>query len=74
LPSAVASIRRDGRCCYLWPIWTEPLTLYGVEALLAQDLITLDAIGREARGIATVMRALRIANGKFRNVTLATEV
>jgi hypothetical protein len=73
LQSAVASVRRDGRPCYLWPIWTEPLTLGGIETLLAQDLPSLDPAQREACGIAAVMRALRIPNGKFMNVTLAAE-
>ena len=59
---------------YVWPIWTEPLTLCGIEVLLAQDLLTIGHSEREARGIGTVMRARRIANGKFMNVTLATEV
>ncbi len=72
--STVASVQRDGPRCYLWPIWTEPLTLAGIETLLAQDLLELDAARREAYGIAAVMRALRVANGKFLNVTPAAEV
>jgi hypothetical protein len=71
--SAVASVQRDGQLCYAWPIWTEPLTLAGIETLLAQNVLSLNVARREAYGIAAVVRALRIANGKFRNVTLAAE-
>jgi hypothetical protein len=70
----VASVQRDGQPCFVWPIWTEPLTLGGIETLLGLDLLTLDSARREACGIATVMRARRIPNGKFMNVTLAAEV
>jgi hypothetical protein len=70
---AVASTQQNGRRCCVWPIWTEPLTLAGIETLLTLDLLTPNPERHATCGIAAVMRALRIANGKFMNVTHAAE-
>ncbi|MGE4046221.1 MAG: hypothetical protein AB7F35_15300 [Acetobacteraceae bacterium] len=71
--AAVGSIQADGTRHYIWPVWTQALTLAGIETLLARDLAALPIPAREAYGIACVMRARRIPNGKFMNVTPAVE-
>lgn len=58
---------------YVWPIWDRPLSLAGIEALLAHPAVVrgqLDRVG--ALGVREILRAQRIANGKFMNVTRAT--
>lgn len=70
---AVGSLRAEGTRHYLWPIWTEPLTLAGIETLLMRDLAAMGSPERSAFGIAQVMRARRVSNGKFMNVTLGAE-
>lgn len=70
---AVGSLRAEGTRHYLWPIWTEPLTLAGIETLLMHDLAAMGSPERSAFGIAQVMRARRVSNGKFMNVTLGAE-
>ncbi len=71
---AVGSLRTEGTRHYLWPIWTEPLALPGIETLLARDLAAMESSERSAYGIAQVMRSRRVSNGKFMNVTLGAEM
>ena len=69
----VGTVQRDGQRAYVWPIWTEPLTLGGIEMLLAQNLPSIGHSEREARGIGAVMRARRVMKDVHGNVTLAAE-
>lgn len=65
---------RDG-VAFLWPVWTTPLSLAGVEALLSHsDLIGGHAERLRSFGVAEIYRARRIPNGKFMNVTRAAPV
>jgi hypothetical protein len=70
---AVGSLRVDGTRHYIWPIWTEALALPEIETLLTCDLAGLPVADRAAYGVVQVMRARRISNGKFMNVTWAAE-
>jgi hypothetical protein len=72
--AAAGSGHSEGERVYFWPIWNTALTLAAIELLLVQDLLVLDLHERRARGIAAMMRAQRISNGKFKNVTWAAEI
>jgi hypothetical protein len=72
--TAAGSAQNERERFYVWPIWTAALTLAAVELLLVQDLPALDPPERAAMGIEAVMRARRVSNGKFMNVTWAAEM
>jgi hypothetical protein len=57
---------------FVWPLWTVPLSLLGIEALLSHPDVLggrLDEV--RAYGVAEIMTARRISNGKFMNVVRA---
>jgi len=61
----------------VWPVWTRPARLSGIEALLSHpDVIAAkpDAGALARLGVAAVMTADRISIGKFFNVTAARQV
>lgn len=70
---ATVAVQGGGQRSYIWPIWTEPLILAGVEMLLAQDLLAIAHREREARGIVAVMRAIRVTNQYYGSVSVAAE-
>ena len=70
----VGAKQRDGQRAYVWPIWTEPLRLAGIEILLSQDLSKLSTSERRALGVAAVMRAIRTTTDYYSNVAWAAEV
>lgn len=68
--SAVGAIREEGGWSFVWPIWSSPLSLAGIEALLAHPaLIEGRSNTLRLMGVSEAFRARRIANGKFMNVT-----
>lgn len=70
----VASARHDGggQYSFVWPLWTSPLSLRGIEALLGHRSILEGHIDDvRAYGVAEIMRARRVSNGKFMNVSRA---
>ena len=72
--SATGAIRSDG-WCFIWPVWSKPLSLSGIEALLAHPDVLTGALSRlRVFGVTEIFRARRIANGKFMNVTRAQPV
>ncbi len=71
--TAVGAARDAEGWSFVWPIWSQPLSLAGIEALLAHpDLTDGRTAGLEQLGVVEVLGARRIANGKFMNVTRAT--
>lgn len=65
-------VRERAGLRFVWPLWTVPLSLRGIEALLSHTEILagrIDAV--RAYGVAEIMTARRISNGKFMNVTRA---
>jgi hypothetical protein len=70
LPPATASANGIA-FLFVWPVWTEPLSLHGIERLMCHpDVVTLEGWRKPSPlGIAEVYVARRIANGKFMNVT-----
>lgn len=70
--TTVGAARDKDTWGFVWPIWSEPLSLAGIEALLTHPLL---ADGHSADlgllGVLEVLRARRIPNGKFMNVTRA---
>jgi hypothetical protein len=56
---------------FVWPVWTEPLSLKSIERLLSFDAVLQGRL-EELRplGIVEVYRARRVSNGKFMNVTV----
>jgi hypothetical protein len=70
--TAVGAVRDANRWSFVWPIWSEPLSLAGIEALLTHpDLANGRSDALKLFGVAEVLRAQRISNGKFMNVTRA---
>lgn len=70
----VASARHEGagQYSFVWPLWTVPLDLRGIEALLGHHSVIEGDIDKvRAYGVAEIMRARRVANGKFMNVSRA---
>lgn len=59
---------------FVWPVWTQPLSLHAIERLMRHPLVSAAAAGAELAqlGVAEVYAARRIANGKFMNVTRAS--
>jgi hypothetical protein len=54
---------------YVWPLWSEPQALHGVEALLSHpDILKGDVAAVRALGVFEIMTARRFASGKFMNV------
>lgn len=57
---------------FVWPIWREPLSLRGIEHLMAhRDVLRGRLRQVEALGVVEIFRANRVANGKYMNVTRA---
>lgn len=57
---------------FVWPIWTSPMALAAIEALLGHpDLVRGNLDRLRPFGVEEIYRARRIANGKFMNVTRA---
>ena len=68
-----AGYRRQGRgVSFVWPVWSVPLCLTGIEALLAHPAIAngkLDNV--KPYGVTQILAAQRVSNGKFLNVARA---
>ncbi len=57
---------------YVWPLWSAPLSLHGIEALLSHpDVIAGDLGAVRPLGVLEIMAARRFATGKFMNVAWA---
>lgn len=64
-----------GRFSFLWPVWIVPLSLHGVESLLAHpDLVACRPDKLRPFGVAEIYRARRIKNDRYMNVTRAAPV
>jgi hypothetical protein len=65
--------RRGGESLeYVWPLWSVPLSLHGVEALLSHpDVLHGNLAAVRALGVIEIMAARRFASGKFMNVAWA---
>ena len=72
---APGTARERGEVWFVWPVWTEPHALRGVEALLSHpDVLAGERERVRVIGVIEIMRARRVANGKFMNVTRARPV
>lgn len=57
---------------FIWPIWTSPLSLRTISALLTHpDVLAARRDRLRVLGVAEVFFAQRVSNGKFMNVTRA---
>jgi hypothetical protein len=73
--TVVGAFRDDEGWGFVWPLWSEPLSRYAIEALLAHpDLMQGEPEALRALGVLEVQRARRIANGKYMNVTRARPI
>jgi len=66
------TLQRNGKVSFVWPLWKQPLGRSAIEALLGHPAVLagdLDAV--RALGVTEILRASRINNGKFLNVTRA---
>jgi hypothetical protein len=70
--TAVGAIHDEKGWGFAWPIWSEPLSRFGIEAFLAHpDLMRSELLGAlRVLGVNEVQCARRISNGKYMNVTL----
>ena len=60
----------NGRFTFGWPIWSEPISLAGIRALLGHPHLDRPET-RAALGVVERRRARRISTGKFMNFTRA---
>lgn len=66
------SLRDAEGIAFVWPVWTVPLSLRTIEALLAHpDVLGGHASRLRALGVAGLFRARRVPNAKFMNVKRA---
>lgn len=64
-----------GRVSFLWPVWTVPLSLHGVENLLVHpELVACRLDKLRPFGVAEIYRARRVNNDRYMNVTRAAPV
>lgn len=66
---AQGALRMAQGMTFYWPVWTEPLSLNGIERMMSHPALSKGPV--PALGVAEVYVARRIANGKFMNVTRA---
>ncbi len=58
---------------FIWPVWRPDLSLRAIEALLSHPGVVAGRLEKvRALGVADILRARRVANGKFMNVTRAS--
>lgn len=71
----VGATRESGGWFFVWPIWLQPLSRPGIEALLTHPAL-FEGDHRKMRllGVAEIYRARRVVNGKFMNVSRAWPV
>lgn len=66
-------LRTGGEVFFVWPLWERPLCRTGIEALLAHpSVLHGDLESVRSLGVLEILRAQRISNGKFMNVTRAS--
>jgi hypothetical protein len=66
------SLRDAEGIAFVWPVWSEPLTLRTIEALLAHRDVLGGRLSRlRALGVRGLFRARRVPNAKFMNVKRA---
>ena len=71
----VGALRENGEWYFVWPIWLQPLSRRCIEVLLNhQALLDGDLDKVRQLGVADILRARRVANGKFMNVARAKPV
>lgn len=62
----------DDGLCFIWPIWTVPLSLHGIQRLMSHpDVIAGNKTRLLPYGLREILRAKRVPNAKFMNVTRA---
>lgn len=70
LPTTPGVMRDANGMCFVWPIWTSPLPRHGIERLLSHPDVLRGRIDRlRALGVSDVLKARRVPNAKFMNVT-----
>ena len=75
--AVVGAFCDDEGWCFVWPLWSEPLSRYAIEAFLTHpDLIQGEAKALRALGIFEVLCASQISSGKYKylNVTRARPI
>jgi len=66
----VPGATRDDGVVFVWPVWTEPLSLQAVRRLMSHPgLFGSARRDLPSLGVAEVYGARRVSNGKFMNVT-----
>jgi len=70
--AAIGATRLRGGWRFVWPIWSSPLSLAGIEAILVHPMLTRGSAEQlRILGVIEVMEARRIPNAKFMNVSRA---
>jgi hypothetical protein len=70
--TATRGVCREEGTEFVWPIVTSPASLAAHEALLSHPGVLKGDVARvRTLGIGEIMRARRVSNGKFLNVTIA---
>lgn len=60
---------------FVWPVWSTPLSLSGIESLLSHPaLLDGNVALLKSFGVEEIYRARRVSNGKFMNVARAAPV
>jgi hypothetical protein len=73
--AAAGAVHDEKGWGFAWPIWSEPLSRFAIEAFLAYpDLMRSETRDLRVLGVEEVRYARRISNGKYMNVTRAQPV
>jgi len=64
-------MRRQGQFAIRWPIWRDPTSRVGIEAMLSHPTLE-DPRTAASLGVVETREARRISVGKFMNFTRAT--
>jgi hypothetical protein len=69
-PSTPGAIRTGKDVKFVWPLWRPALALYAIELLLSHPHVLGGRLEKVRHlGVADIVEARRVANGKFMNVT-----
>jgi hypothetical protein len=72
---AAGSTYQNGGWCFVWPVWSTPLSLRCVEAILNHPDLFADGVNNlRALGVTQIFRARRVTNGKYMNIARAKPI
>lgn len=72
LSRTTGAVYRDNEIRFVWPLWSQPLSLRAIEIFLGHpSLLQGDLVRMKPLGVTEILAATRVENGRFLNVTRA---